>query len=125
VAPRADVGGKKSDAITNEQVQRLKLKLVDRSPKTVNNVLMLFRTVLKKAVEWGELERLPCTVTMLSCPKSVVGFFDFIDYEHLVVAAQRRAPTAHLMVLFGGDAGLRLEEMSPRRSIQPGKRRSH
>jgi hypothetical protein len=92
-------GGKKLDAITNEQVQRLKLKLVDRSPKTVNNVLMLFRTVLKKAVEWGELERPPCTVTMLSCPKSVMGFFDFIDYERLVVAAHRRAPTAHLMAV--------------------------
>jgi hypothetical protein len=48
------------DAITNEQVQRLKLALGDRAPKTVNNVLTVLSTLLKKAVEWGELGRLPC-----------------------------------------------------------------
>jgi hypothetical protein len=39
------------DAITNEQVQRLKLTLIDRAPKTVNNVLTVMSTLLKKAVE--------------------------------------------------------------------------
>jgi hypothetical protein len=45
---------------TNEQVQWLKLALAIRAPKTVNNVLTVLRTLLKKAVEWGELGRLPC-----------------------------------------------------------------
>jgi len=31
----------------------------------VNNVLTLLSTLLKKAVEWGELERLPCTIKLL------------------------------------------------------------
>ena len=51
------LGPKRLDAITNEQVQRLKLALSERAPKTVNNVLTVLSTLLKKAVEWGELER--------------------------------------------------------------------
>ncbi len=54
------LGAKRLDAITNEQVQRLKLALAHRAPKTVNNVLTVLSTLLKKAVEWGELDRLPC-----------------------------------------------------------------
>lgn len=99
------------DAITSEQVQRLKLKLIERSPKTVNNVLTLLRTILKKAVEWGELDRMPCVVTMLPSPKTTMGFFDFSEYERLLAAAERRGRAAHLMVLLGGDAGLRLGEI--------------
>jgi hypothetical protein len=33
------LGPRRLDAITNEQVQRLKLALADRAPKTVNNVM--------------------------------------------------------------------------------------
>jgi hypothetical protein len=51
------LGSRRLDTITHEQVQRLKLALVDRAPKTVNNVLTVLSTLLKKAVEWGELER--------------------------------------------------------------------
>jgi integrase len=104
-------GSKKLDAITSEQVQRLKFRLIERSPKTVNNVLMLLRTMLKKAVEWGELDKLSCLITMLKVPKTTMGFFDFFDYERLVQSASRRSASAHLMVLLGGDAGLRLGEI--------------
>ena len=48
------LGPKRLDAITNEQVQRLKLALANRAPKTVNNVLTVLSTLLKRAVEWGE-----------------------------------------------------------------------
>ncbi len=47
------LGPKRLDAITNEQVQRLKLALIERAPKTVNNVLTVLSTLLKRAVEWG------------------------------------------------------------------------
>ncbi len=49
------LGPKRLDAITDEQVQRLKLALSERAPKTVNNVLTVLSTLLKKAVDWGEL----------------------------------------------------------------------
>ena len=41
----------------------------DRAPRTVNNVLTVLSTMLKKAVEWGELEHMPCTVRLLANPK--------------------------------------------------------
>jgi hypothetical protein len=31
--------------------------LAHRAPKTVNNVLTVLSTLLKKALEWGELDR--------------------------------------------------------------------
>src|SRR5947208_6228847 len=105
------LGKRRLDAITNEQVQRLKLALVQRAPKTVNNVLTVLSTLLKKAVEWGELERLPCTIKLLPNPKKTMGFHDFDQYERLLTVAKKRNAEAYLMVLLGGDAGLRLGEI--------------
>jgi integrase len=105
------LGPKRLDAITNEQVQRLKLALSERAPKTVNNVLTVLSTLLKKAVEWGELERLPCAIRLLPNPKKTMGFHDFDQYERLLVAARGRGTETYLMVLLGGDAGLRLGEI--------------
>ena len=42
-------GGRRLDAIKNEDVQRLKAQLVSKSPKTVNNVLTVLSVLLKKA----------------------------------------------------------------------------
>jgi integrase len=67
--------------------------------------------LLKKAVERGELDRLPCTVKLLPNPKKTMGFHDFDQYERLVTVARRRATDAYVMVLLGGDAGLRLGEI--------------
>jgi integrase len=64
--------------------------------------------VLKKAVEWGELERLPCVVKLLPNPKKTMGFQDFDQYERLLTVARKRGTDAYLMVLAGGDAWLRL-----------------
>jgi integrase len=98
------------DAITNETVQRLKHTLEKRSVKTVNNVLTVLSVMLKKAVEWEIIERLPCTIRLLPIPKPSVGFYDFEEYERLVQAA-RQDPHAYLIVLLGGEAGLRCGEM--------------
>jgi integrase len=92
-------------------VQRLKLALSARAPKTVNNVLTVLSTLLKKAVEWGDLERLPCVVKLLPNPKKTMGFHDFDQYERLLTVARKRGPDAYLMVLAAGDAGLRLGEI--------------
>jgi integrase len=105
------LGAKRLDAITNEQVQKLKLALAHRAPKTVNNVLTVLSTLLKKAVEWSELDRLPCTIKLLPTPKKTMGFHDFEEYERLLAVAQKRSSQAYLMVLLGGDAGLRLGEI--------------
>ena len=105
------LGPKGLDAITNEQVQRLKLALANRAPKTVNNVLTVLSTLLKRAVEWGALQRLPRTMKLLPNPKKTMGFHDFDQYERLLTIARKRDAQTYRMVLLGGDAGLRLGEI--------------
>src|ERR1700676_4485649 len=56
------LGIKKIDAITSEQVQHLKERLAHRAPKTVNNVLAVLNKLLKTAVDWNIIERMPCVV---------------------------------------------------------------
>jgi integrase len=105
------LGARRLDKISNEHVQKVKLALADKSPKTVNNVLTLLRILLRKAVEWDELDKLPCTIKLLPNPKKTMGFHDFEEYERLLVVARKRSADAYLMVLLGGDAGLRLGEI--------------
>src|SRR3954453_12625378 len=103
-------GRRRLDAIKNEDVQRLKASLEHKSPKTVNNVLNVLSVLLKRAVEWEVIERMPCTVKLLRVDKSKVAFHDVDDYERLVVARvidRRTLP----IVLLGGYAGLRCGEM--------------
>lgn len=104
------LGDKRLNAITNEHVQRLKLKLASKSPKTVNNVLSVLSILLKVAVEWGELDRMPCRIKALPTAKSAANFHDFDEYERLLRVGERRDNNTFLMVLLGGDAGLRLGE---------------
>lgn len=66
---------------------------------------------LKCAVEWGVIDRVPCSVKLLRAPKSVAAFHDFSDFERLVGAAKADGPTAYLIVLVGGEAGLRCGEI--------------
>jgi integrase len=106
------LGLKKLDAITNEDVQRLKLQLQGKAPKTVNNVLTVLNVLLKKAVEWGGIERLPCTIKLLPISKGSADFYDFEEFDRLVDAAKASDPRAYLLVLLSGEAGLRLGEMA-------------
>jgi integrase len=104
------LGTKPLDAITSENVQRLKSQLRHRAPKTVNNVLAVLNKLLKTAVDWNVIERMPCTIRLLPIPKPSASFHDFDDYERLVEAAVNDRQ-AHLIVLLGGEAGLRCGEM--------------
>jgi integrase len=92
-------------------VQRLKHRLAGRKPKTVNNVLTVLNTLLKKAVEWNVIAQMPCTIRQLKTSAGSIDFYDFDEYERLVTSAKRIDATAHLVVLLGGDAGLRAGEM--------------
>lgn len=104
------LGDKRLDTISTEDVQRLKSALSDRSPKTVNNILTTLSVMLKTAVEWGSIERVPCVIKLLPTPKSQASFHDFEEYERLV-AATRSIVQDYLVVLLGGEAGLRCGEI--------------
>src|SRR3954467_7426204 len=104
-------GRRRLDAIKNEDVQRLKAQLEVKSPKTVNNVLVVLSVLLKRAVEWEVIERMPCTVKLLRVDKGKAAFQDVDDYERLVDVARAIDRRTLLIVLLGGDAGLRCGEM--------------
>lgn len=106
------LGKRRLDEITNEDVQRLKSHLAAKAPKTVNNILSVLNTLLKVALEWELIERSPCRVRLVRTPPlGEAAFHDFDDYERLVAAASEVDPRAHLIVLLGGSAGLRCGEI--------------
>lgn len=105
------LGSKRLDAITTEDVQRLKSHLSERAPKTVNNVLTVLSVLLKQAVDWQVIAQTPCTIRLLSTSKPKMGFYDFDEYEQLVCAAKALDSQAYLIVLLGGEAGLRCGEI--------------
>ena len=92
-------------------MQRLKHHLREHDPKTVNNVLTVLNVLLKKAVEWDVLERMPATIRLLPIPQPSAGFYDFDEYERLVAAAKLTNRDAFLVVLLGGEAGIRCGEI--------------
>jgi hypothetical protein len=96
------LGARRLDAITTESAQQLKHQLNDRSAKTVNNVLTVLNVLLKQAVEWDIIERMPCTIRLLPIPKSSAHFHDFDEYERLVATAKVTDPQAYIVVLLGG-----------------------
>ena len=103
------VGQKQLDGITNEDVQKIKSHLHDKAPSTTNTVLTTLSVMLKAALDWDVIERMPCTIRLLHVPPSEAAFHDFEEYARLVDAALD--PNAHLLVLLGGEAGLRMGEM--------------
>jgi integrase len=105
------LGSKALNAIANENVQGLKRQLLHKAPKTVNNILTVLNVLLKTAVEWDVIERMPCTIKLLPVSKGSTRFYDFDDFERLVMAAKTTDARAHLLVLMSGEAGLRLGEM--------------
>ena len=84
------LGDHRLDRISTESVQQLKATLATRAPKTVNNVLTVLNTMLKKAVEWGAIDRMPCGVRLLLVPPPSAAFHDFEDFERLVEASKKR-----------------------------------
>ena len=91
-------------------MQRLKVALTRSRTKTVNNVLTVLSMLLKTAVEWNVIDRVPCVIRSCKVPKASMGFYDFEEYERLVEAAPASAAPRPI-VLLGGDAGLRCGEI--------------
>ncbi len=105
------LGAKRLDTITNEDVQRLKHRLMNKAPKTVNNILTVLNVMLKQAVEWDVIERLPCSIKVLKVSKGSTRFYNFEEFDRLVTAARTSDSRAYVLVLLAGEAGLRSGEM--------------
>jgi integrase len=105
------LGDRKLDTITDEQVQRLKLQLHDKASKTVNNVLTVLNVALKNAVAWKVIDKLPCSIRLLHVERSEAPFHEFDSYERLLDAARGIDWRTYLIVLLGGEGGLRVGEI--------------
>jgi integrase len=104
-------GGKPLDEISNEDVQAIKSALAERKPKTVNNVLTVLGNALRVAVKWKVIATMPCTVELLKVSNVQHAFYEFDEYARLVKAAEKIDLRILVVVLLGGDAGLRRGEM--------------
>jgi integrase len=105
------LGDRRLDAIGDEDVQHVKARLSHRSAKTINNVLLVLSRVLRIAVKWKIMGRMPCTIELLKTAKPTPVFYEFDHYERLVEAASKIDLRTRVVVLLGGDAGLRRGEM--------------
>jgi len=106
-------GSMRLDQISDEAVQRFKGRLVEggAKPKTVNNVVNVLSVILRRAVAWKVLPAMPCQIRLMKVPPQPFSYYEFPQYADLVDAA-RALGTDHLVVvLLGGDAGLRRGEM--------------
>lgn len=105
------LGARKLDAISNAQVQRLKLHLENKAAKTVNNVLTVLNVMLKTAVEWDLINQLPCSIRLLPVARREAAFHDFGAYEKLLEAARSIDWRTYLIALLGGEGGMRVGEI--------------
>lgn len=97
--------------ITTAVVQQFKAQLAAKAPKTVNNILTVLNVLLRTAVDWNLIERMPCTIRLVPTVKPTAEFHDFPAYESLVEAARAAERPTYLIVLLGGEAGLRCGEI--------------
>ena len=104
-------GERRLDQIRDEDIQRLKSQLAAKAASTVNNALTCLSTMLRVALEWRVIAEMPCRIKLLKVVRGPGRFFDFDQYARLVAAAAKIDPRAHIMMLLGGDAGLRRGEM--------------
>ena len=78
------LGTKRLDAITDEDIQRLKATMERKNAKTVNNALSVLSKMLKVALEWKVIDRLPATIRLLKPGSAEMAFYEEEDYERLV-----------------------------------------
>jgi len=104
------IGDKALDAITAEDIARLKSRYKDSAPKTVNNILSVLSRVLTCAKRWGLIADAP-DVGLLHVPETDVEWYPAEQYRRLVDAARGLGTAWLVLVLLGGSAGMRRGEI--------------
>ncbi len=105
------LGKKRLDMISDRDVQGLKGSLAERKPKTVNNILTVLGNTLRVAVRWKVIATMPCSIDLLKVSNLKLTFYEFEQYARLAQAAHQIDVWTLVVVLLGGDAGLRRGEM--------------
>jgi len=105
------IGRKRLNEIDEADVQRLKLALMAKKPKTVNNILSVLRKALKIAIRWQLIRKMPAQIDPLKADMPDVGFYEPAQYRRLIKEAAKFGHATLAVVLLGGDAGLRRGEI--------------
>ncbi len=106
------LGGKRLDAITSSDVQRLEVRLGDKSKKTANNVLSVLKSLLQNSVKSSVVREMPCSICIKRVPPDIdMPFHEDDELTRLIDTAGELGWKTHLCVLLGADAGLRAGEM--------------
>lgn len=106
-----DIAPRTMESFTKLDEDAIKAGMRKHAAKTVNNVLAVVSGMFTTAVERGDLIRAPVKIDFLPVTSAPVVFLDFEKYADLVDAAHRVGSDVELMVLLGGDAGLRTGEL--------------
>lgn len=104
-------GERRLDSFTPADEDRLKAHFKRNSASTYNNSASVLNVVLKAAQRWGKVGHVPHRFQLLKRDKSRPKFYDFDQFERLVEAAAKCDALIVLLVLLGGEAGLRRGEI--------------
>lgn len=107
VEPR--FGSLSLDKISNAKVAELKAALSVVGWSCGNNVLRALTNLLRVAIEFGELEAMPCIVKTFRRDSKEREYYSFAAYEALLATANREQT---ILILLGAEAGLRAGEIS-------------
>ena len=99
------------DTFTAADEDKLKKSLVKHASSTYNNAASVLNTTLTAAHRWSVIAAVPHRFSLLKRQAGRPKFLDFDQYEWLVEAAAKLDPRILIMVLLGGDAGLRRGEI--------------
>jgi integrase len=101
------LGKLRVDQITDDHITEI--KSLDLAAGTINHILQLLSQILKHALAKGIVSRMPA-IKRLRDRGGRHGFYSPEDYAWLVKAAAHE-PRALVLVLLGGDAGMRIGEI--------------
>ena len=105
------LGHKRLDRITAEDIQTFKASLGHMEPVSANTHIKLLKAILNVAVEWKVISEMPTRIKKIRESETQPSFYDFDAYARLVAIAGKLDPRTLLVVLLGGDAGLRRGEI--------------
>jgi integrase len=101
-------GALRLDEITDDEVKEI--KLLELAVGTINKLLQLLGQILKAAIDAKHIGSMP-KIKRIKNKGGRHPFYQPEDYERLVAAATATDPRALVLVLLGGDAGLRIGEI--------------
>lgn len=98
------IGGVPVGRVTGEHVQKVKARLADYAPRSVNTILGVLRAMLRVAEEWNVIAKAP-KVRMVKVHEDEPDWFEPDEYQALCQAAAAIDLRTLAVVLLGGMQG--------------------